>query len=500
MVAAGFAAAVAGGENLARIEVVRRAERAPQTLHRGHIVLAENPGQIVALLVAHAVLAGDRAARVDADPHDLPARLQHPRRRARLALVEQQAGVQISVPRVEHVRHRQAVAIGDLVDRVQHIGQLCARHHAVEQVVVGHNLAQRADRALAPGPEPLALLGIRRRANLARLEPPQNRLDDPALRRDLRLRPVHLDQQHRLRVEREAGLQHGFDRGDRRLVDHFQRRRHHARGDHRAHRVARLAHRVVDRQQRAHRGRRGHQPHQRLRHDPHRALAADHAADQVVARLIARRVADSLHLAIGRDQHQLEHVVGRGAPGERVRPARVLRDVAADCAGPLAARIRRVGQPVGRGRRAQIQIDHARLHPRRLILRVDLQNPPHPIHPEDHAALGRQRPAAQPRAGAARRDRRVAPIANPHQRDHILGRRRQRDRFRLAAVDRRVVLVDQQVLGTPDDRVVAQHLDQFLHQRGRLRHRTSLSQAIIAPPAALTIAPSADRENRAPPR
>ena len=44
-----------------------------------------------------------------------------------------------------------------------------------------------------------------------------------ALRDHLRRRAVDLDEQYRLRVEWEAGVQHGLDCSDGGLVDHFER-------------------------------------------------------------------------------------------------------------------------------------------------------------------------------------------------------------------------------------------------------------------------------------
>src|SRR4051812_35871879 len=57
-----FAAALGGGEGLAGVEALVGAESRLEARHRCHVVVAEDPGHEVALLQAHAMLAGDAAA------------------------------------------------------------------------------------------------------------------------------------------------------------------------------------------------------------------------------------------------------------------------------------------------------------------------------------------------------------------------------------------------------------------------------------------------------
>jgi len=81
------------------------------------------------------VLAGDRAARVDAKTHDLLAQLQNALGRARFAVVEHQVRVQIAVPGVEYVGDGHVVALTSLVDAREYVWQARARYNAVQDVV-----------------------------------------------------------------------------------------------------------------------------------------------------------------------------------------------------------------------------------------------------------------------------------------------------------------------------------------------------------------------------
>ena len=61
--------------------------------------------------------------------------------------------MQVAVARMEHVHHQQIVALGDLVDVIEYLGQLASRHHRVVQVVVGFDASDGTERCLAALPE-----------------------------------------------------------------------------------------------------------------------------------------------------------------------------------------------------------------------------------------------------------------------------------------------------------------------------------------------------------
>ena len=169
--------------------------------------------------------------------------------------------------------------------------------------------------------------------------------------RDLALRPVELDDQQRLHVERIAGVHEILGRVDRRPVHHL----HAAGDDPGADDVGDAAPGVLARgeadQRGARRLRRAQDAHRHLGHDAEQALRAGHQAEQVVAVGIEMLAAEPDHLA--GDQHHLdaEHVVGGQAVFQAVHAAGILRHVAADRAGDLRRGVGRIVEAaVGRRR------------------------------------------------------------------------------------------------------------------------------------------------------
>ena len=89
-----------------------------------------------------------------------------------------------------------------------------------------------------------------------------------------------------------------------------------------------------------------------LRDDAERSLGTDDKPRRSYPGTSSTAPPSSHHLAVGQHQLDAEHVIGRDAVLERVRPAGVLGDVAADGAGRLAGGIGRVEEPVRPPRRA----------------------------------------------------------------------------------------------------------------------------------------------------
>ena len=147
---------------------------------------------------------------------------------------------------------------------------------------------------------------------------------------------VDFDDQHRLGVEREAEVKRRFDGDDDALVHHFERGRDDAGADDAADRLRGVVDRVEHGEHRAVALRIAGEPDPDFGDDGERALAADDRADQVEAGRIFGRAAEADDLALGRDDFEAEDVVDGDAVFERVRPAGVGADVAADRAGALA--------------------------------------------------------------------------------------------------------------------------------------------------------------------
>ena len=113
-------------------------------------------------------------------------------------------------------------------------------------------------------------------------------------------------------------------------------------------------------------------------------------------------------LAVGQHDLQGEHVRAGDARGEAVRPARVVRHVAADRARLLARRVRGEEEPERRELPVQVEVDHPGLDPRHPRGLVDRQDPVHLRGDDDDGvadAARRRRRARCPRRGRRRGDR-----------------------------------------------------------------------------------------------
>ena len=211
-----------------------------------------------------------------------------------------------------------------------------------------------------------------------------------------------LDDQHRLGVERIAGMGERLAGMDRGPVHEFQRHGDDAGGDDRIDTGA--GDLVRAEAQRAWRGRLPGERRMRTvtsvttRELP---LAAGQQPEPVVAGGVEMRAADVEDLAVDGDDLQAEQIVGGDAVFQAMRAAGVHVDVAADHAGELAGRVGRVEEAAGPDRVGDADIGDAGLHHGAAIGVVDVEDAVHPHHADDHGILHRQRAAGQRRAGAA---------------------------------------------------------------------------------------------------
>ena len=113
---------------------------------------------------------------------------------------------------------------------------------------------------------------------------------------------------------------------------------------------------------------------------------------------------------VGEDDVDRQDVRGRDARREAVRTAGVRRDVAADRAGLLRRRIRRVVQPEVRDGPGEIEIEQAWLNPGDAGVGVDVEEPVHVGGDNDHGVFEWRRAAGEPGA-AAPGDERPAVLA-----------------------------------------------------------------------------------------
>src|SRR5919106_5110679 len=123
-------------EDLAGIENPERVQRSPDPPMRLEPGLADLLGQERLLQQPHSVLAGDRPAELQGHPHDGLEGGPGSSYGIRIALVEHDRGVHVAVARVAERADQHRVAIGDLLDRSQEIGDPTDGHrHVVEQEI-----------------------------------------------------------------------------------------------------------------------------------------------------------------------------------------------------------------------------------------------------------------------------------------------------------------------------------------------------------------------------
>ena len=147
------------------------------------------------------------------------------------------------------------------------------------------------------------------------------------------------------------------------------------------------------------------QRHFDLGGDPEAALGADEEPDQVVARGFPCTAPQLDQRSVGQHDLQARHVPGGDSVLQAVRPARVLRDVAADRARGLGRRVRGVVEALTCRRGGELRVDDARLEDRAPVGRVDLEDAVHPRGPDHHGAVQWHGPPGKPRPRPARHDR-----------------------------------------------------------------------------------------------
>ena len=184
------------------------------------------------------MLAGQHAADLDAKPQDIGAECLGTLDLAGLVGVVEDQRVQIAVAGMKHIGDRQPVLLRQLPHSRQHLGQPGARDRAVHAVIIGRDPADRRKRRLAPGPEsePLGLVWLSRIDRGTVVAGDLLDLADQMI--DLGLRPVQLDDQQRLDIERIAGIDKIFGGVDRRPVHHLHAARNDAGGDDRGDAIA----------------------------------------------------------------------------------------------------------------------------------------------------------------------------------------------------------------------------------------------------------------------
>src|SRR5437879_6034350 len=147
-----FSAHFPGGQNLARIEKSSRIEDLLQATHHVEVVWGENQGHQLIFFDAYAVLARDGAAHFGAPRHYFARGGEHLLGLLRIAGVEKQQGMKVSIPGMKNVADEQAVLLAHRGDEFQHLRKARTRDHAVLDVEIRADASERAEGVLPASP------------------------------------------------------------------------------------------------------------------------------------------------------------------------------------------------------------------------------------------------------------------------------------------------------------------------------------------------------------
>ncbi len=255
----------------------------------------------------------------------------------------------------------------------------------------------------------------------------------------------------------------GLDGAQCPSIQHLQCGRSDACGSNRGNRLRGIVHRLEDPQKGCNFFRLAQQFHRNRRGNADRPLRADKEPRHIVAAGI-RSLAAKLNDFAAR-QHYLYsgNVIHCDAIHQGMRTAGVLGDVTADGAGFLAGRIGCKVESEVRHVLGELQVHHAGLHHRALVLDVNLENAVHAREGDHDAALLRDRSATQASARSPRHHWYLDGRGQPHDLRHLLRGLGENHRTRRTLADPRVVLVQHEVFRTIEDGVASGYLPEMFH-------------------------------------
>ena len=266
------------------------------------------------------MLAGEAAAELDAHFENGRARFLGFDPLLIVVDVVEDQRMHVAVAGVKDIGDPKPERGANLAGALKRLRQLAGRHRAVHADIIG-DPAGRPERRLAPFPDLGALHRRHRFAHGAHIVRFGDRADPGQHRPYLGVRALDLDDQHRLDIERIAGVGEILADVDRRLVHVLHRHRNDAGADDRGDALARVLDRIEAEQNRARPFRQRNEAHDRLGHDAQLALGAADEAEEVVAGRVHRLAADIEDLAVQGDEARAEEIVGGDAVLEAVGAA-----------------------------------------------------------------------------------------------------------------------------------------------------------------------------------
>ena len=349
-----------------------------------------------------------------------------------VAALPDEGRVEVAVAGVPERAAADVVRGRDPLNGRQQLGQPGARRADVLHPRLAQPL-HGAEREAAHLAEPIGLHGLGGTRDRGRASIGAAALRDRQLAIGRGAGAIRLDEQQRGgRAVQPEGVP-VVDGGDRHPVHELQRARLDAGAGHGSHRPAGGGDGREEGERRLLRWRDRPQLECGLGDDRQRPLRSHDEVGQRVAR-------DVLHVSaagaddpsIGHHDLQRQDRVAGDAVLHAAQAARIGADVAADRADLVARRIRGVEEALGRHRRLQGGIKHARLDDRHQVVPIDLQDAVHAAQHERQRTVDPGRAAGQPRPLTPRDDRHAVLGRQPHDRAHLSGRLGQRDGERKA--------------------------------------------------------------------
>ena len=346
------------------------------------------------------MLAGQRAAVREHHHEQLVARRQRALERPGLARVVVQPRMQVAVAEVRDGREHEAVPVGDLGRRAQRAHELVARRGEVVRVRVGVHAAERARTTSA---------ARSRRSRSPRRCAPRARCRRPPRRTARRLRsrgrcpPRAPRPRSAGRPRRSIGSTPGARWSSARSIVSSMNSQATSPGASSTRRSAQAPACSSCGKPATTTARRSG-----LRQQAARSAQVVIASVPSLPHTSARRslgvgVLEPGDAAVAEHDLEAEHVIGRDAVAEAVQAAGVRADVAADHRGRARGRVGRVAQAVPARLAVERGVREARLHERRALLEVELEDGLHLVERDHEAAARGHRRAGQRRAAAARR-------------------------------------------------------------------------------------------------
>src|SRR6266581_6822225 len=285
------------------------------------------------------MFSGKRAAHLHAKLHDIRAGGPGTLELIGIAMVKKNQRMQIAVSSVKNVSDDEAVTFGNFFDAQERRRELGARNDAIEHVIRWRDAANGAEGLFAAFPKQSAFASVARAAHFSRMVAQANLADFGGLGFGGLAHAFHLYQKNGGTIERQASMDIGFDGAESPAIEHFASCGNHSASSDIHDAVGGIFERVVYGQKRAHIFRQPQKSNSDFRDQRESSLRADHEAGEIIAGRLHAPAAELHNFAIRQDQLEAGDMVGSNTVGERMRPAGIFRDIAANGAGLLAGRI-----------------------------------------------------------------------------------------------------------------------------------------------------------------